>query len=122
MSLIYITMQTVHGASGFKGPSTYESLRQSNCTSCLVKEDLSNYWFPKLYFHDRAKNKFEEVNNGGLLVYYQNRGDLDVSNGGPGIVAFPPGLKMISGSPMRRSHKCLSIFLAHYRRVLMLYS
>lgn len=111
MSLTYIAIQTVHGASGFKGPSTYESLRQSNCTSCLVKEDLSNYWFPKLYFHDRAANKFEEVNNGGLLIYYQNRGDEDVSNGGPGIVAFPPGLKMISGSPMRRSHKYISKLL-----------
>lgn len=41
----------------------------------------------------------------GLLVYYENRGSGDVSNGGPGLEAFPPGLKMISGDPTRRSRK-----------------
>ncbi|EPQ54999.1 hypothetical protein GLOTRDRAFT_105878 [Gloeophyllum trabeum ATCC 11539] len=45
------------------------------------------------------------VNNGGLLVYYQNRGDLDKKNGGPGLKAFPPGLRMITGDPRRRSKK-----------------
>lgn len=39
----------------------------------------------------------------GLLVYYENRGDLDVSNGGPGLKAFPPGFRMISGSAASRS-------------------
>jgi len=71
----------------------------------LVKQDLSNYWFPKLYFHDRSANTFEEVPNGGLLVYYQNRGTMDVANGGTGLKAFPPGLKMVSGNPRRRGTK-----------------
>lgn len=97
--------QTVHGASGFAADATFDSLRESDCTSCKVTEDLSNYWFPKLYFHDRAADTFEEVSNGGLLIYYQNRGNEDVKNGGPGIKAFPPGLKMISGNPMRRTNK-----------------
>jgi hypothetical protein len=58
--------------------------------------------FPKLYFQDPKTKLFEAVPNGGthslvanlacpcsipigLLVYYQNRGDGDVSNGGPGL-------------------------------------
>jgi hypothetical protein len=45
----------------------------------------------------------------GLLVYYQNRGDGDVQNGGSGLKAFPAGFKMIGGSPIRRSRKFVLI-------------
>jgi hypothetical protein len=54
--------------------------------ACQIAEHRAgNYWFPKLYFHDPKTGLFEEVPNGGLLVYYENRGQLDKSNGGPGI-------------------------------------
>ncbi|KAJ7678764.1 hypothetical protein B0H17DRAFT_944121 [Mycena rosella] len=95
-------VHTIHGASNFNPTYNYDNLRASNCTNCL---DLSNYWFPKLYFQDPKTKLFEPVNNGGLLVYYQNRGDGDKSNGGPGLKAFPPGLRMITGDPRRRSKK-----------------
>ncbi|KAG6847810.1 hypothetical protein H0H93_005878 [Arthromyces matolae] len=99
-------VHTIHGASkvDFAYNSTYETLRASSCTSCLVTQDKSNYWFPKLYFQDPSTKLFEAVPNGGLLVYYQNRGDGDVRNGGPGIKAFPPGFKMMTGNPTARSH------------------
>jgi len=96
-------VHTIHGASNFATNSSFTTLRSSKCTSCEVNQDLSNYWFPKLYFHDPATGLFEEVSNGGLLIYYQNRGDQDVSNGGPGLKAFPAGFKMISGSATARS-------------------
>ncbi|GLB38516.1 putative protein with domain of unknown function (DUF1996) [Lyophyllum shimeji] len=98
-------VHTVHGASNFACNSTYDTLRASQCTSCLVKQDLSNYWFPRLYFQDPKTKLFEPVSNGGLLVYYQNRGDGDVRNGGKGLKAFPPGFKMLSGNPRARSKK-----------------
>ncbi|KAF8154801.1 hypothetical protein B0H34DRAFT_661187 [Crassisporium funariophilum] len=119
-------VHTVHGASNFASNSSYDSLRASSCTNCLVSQDLSNYWFPKLYFQDPKNKSFEAVPNGGkpdssnpqrhidnlfdesftgLLVYYQNRGSGDASNGGAGLKAFPPGLKMISGNPAARSRK-----------------
>lgn len=41
--------------------------------------------------------------NGGLLVYYENRGNGDPSNGGPGLTAFPKGFKMLSGNAAKRS-------------------
>lgn len=98
-------VHTVHGAKNFRGNSTYDVLRASSCTSCLVTQDLSNYWFPKLYFRDPKTKLYEPVDNGGLLVYYQNRGDGDVVNGGAGLKAFPAGLKMIAGNALSRSKK-----------------
>ncbi|KAG8745918.1 hypothetical protein FRC10_006722 [Ceratobasidium sp. 414] len=90
---------------GFRSNSTFDSLRAASCTNCLIKQDLSNYWYPKLYFRDPKTKKFEAVPNGGLLVYYQNRGTQDKINGGPGLKAFPPGFKMITGNPYSRSKK-----------------
>ncbi|KAJ7240636.1 hypothetical protein B0H12DRAFT_51867 [Mycena haematopus] len=95
-------VHTIHGASNFGPTYNYNTLRASKCTNCEVEQDLSNYWFPKLYFQDPKTKLFEPVDNGGLLVYYQNRGDGDVSNGGSGLKAFPPGFKMLSGDPTRR--------------------
>ncbi|KAF8178495.1 hypothetical protein BJ912DRAFT_665000 [Pholiota molesta] len=98
-------VHTVHGGNKFASNSTYDIMRTSSCSNCLVAQDASNYWFPKLYLKDPKTGLFEPVPDGGLLVYYQNRGNSDVSNGGPGLKAFPPGLKMISGNPARRSRK-----------------
>ncbi|KAK0199439.1 hypothetical protein DFS33DRAFT_233960 [Desarmillaria ectypa] len=98
-------VHTVHGGSNFGPSSTYQTMRQSQCTSCQVGQDLSNYWFPKLYFRDPKTGLFESVANGGLLIYYQNRGTMDVANGGPGLKAFPEGFRMITGDPRKRSFK-----------------
>ncbi|KAJ7800475.1 hypothetical protein B0H14DRAFT_3113904 [Mycena olivaceomarginata] len=98
-------VHTIHGASNFNPNYSFDNLRASNCTNCVVAQDLSNYWFPKLYFQDPKTKLFEPVPNGGLLVYYQNRGNGDKSNGGPGIKAFPPGLRMLTGDAKRRSKR-----------------
>lgn len=82
---------------------TYNTARQSTCTSCEVAQDLSNYWTPTLYFKDPTTGQFEKVPNGGLLIYYQNRGSGDVANGGKGLKAFPAGFRMITGDPKKRS-------------------
>ncbi|KAF9053089.1 hypothetical protein BJ165DRAFT_1570503 [Panaeolus papilionaceus] len=98
-------VHTVHGGSKFRADSTYDTLRSSSCTSCLIAQDKSAYYFPKLYFRDPQTLKYEPVPNGNLLVYYLNRGSADVANGGSGLKAFPPGLKMMSGNPNRRTKK-----------------
>ncbi|EIW82574.1 hypothetical protein CONPUDRAFT_120670 [Coniophora puteana RWD-64-598 SS2] len=97
-------VHTVHGSSGFSATSNTTDLRAGSCTSCEVSpQDMSAYWFPKLYFKDPADGHFEEVPNGGLLVYYLQRGDQEKINGGPGLTAFPPGFRMISGDVTSRS-------------------
>ncbi|PPQ96696.1 hypothetical protein CVT26_010248 [Gymnopilus dilepis] len=110
-------VHTIHGGNMFASNSTYDTLRTSTCTNCLVSQLLpyeDQCWcslrnllsgFPKLYFQDPRNKSFTPVPDGGLLVYYENRGGNDTSNGGTGLKAFPPGFKMISGSPTRRSRK-----------------
>lgn len=46
---------------------------------------------------------FTKVPNGGLLAYYENRGNGDTSNGGAGLTAFPPGFRMLSGNAAKRA-------------------
>ncbi|KAG6832002.1 hypothetical protein H0H92_006037 [Tricholoma furcatifolium] len=94
-------VHTVHGSSTPTTLSALPVVPRAKSRS----QDLSDYWFPKLYFQDPTTKLFEPVGNGGLLVYYQNRGNGDVSNGGSGLVAFPPGFKMVSGDPTSRSQK-----------------
>ncbi|KAH7107474.1 hypothetical protein BKA62DRAFT_683507 [Auriculariales sp. MPI-PUGE-AT-0066] len=91
-------MHTIHGGNAFALNYTYEQARQSSCTSCQVTTDLSNYWHPQLWFHDKKADTFEPVPNGGLLIYYQQRGD-DKAN----IKAFPAGFRMLTGNPAKRS-------------------
>ncbi|KAG8924241.1 hypothetical protein FRC01_011740 [Tulasnella sp. 417] len=98
-------LHSIHGGSNFSKDMTYNTARQSSCTSCAIAQDLSNYWTPTLYFKDPNTGQFEKVPNGGLLVYYQNRGSADASNGGKGLKAFPAGFRMISGDPRKRSKK-----------------
>ncbi|KAG8990883.1 hypothetical protein FRB90_001582 [Tulasnella sp. 427] len=98
-------LDSIHGGNNFFMNMTYNTLRQSTCTSCQVAQDLSNYWTPTLYFKDPTTGQFEKVPSGGLLVYYQNRGSADVANGGKGLTAFPAGFRMITGDPRKRSKK-----------------
>lgn len=66
-------------AFDMKKNMTFEQARASTCSSCTIKQDLSNYWTPKLYYH--AENgSFISVPmvgdnnkdlNGGMVVYYQ---------------------------------------------------
>lgn len=49
--------------------NTVASLLGGSCTSCGVKQDMSNYWHPMLYFK-HASGDFEPVKqSGGMLVY-----------------------------------------------------
>jgi len=69
----------IAGGNGFNVTMDYEQARASTCSSCPIKEDLSAYWTPKLYYH--AENgSFISVPmngdnsadlNGGMTVYYQ---------------------------------------------------
>lgn len=55
----------------------YASTQSSTCSSCPIKQDLSNYWTPKLYYQS-AEGTFIDVPQagdgegvyGGMTVYY----------------------------------------------------
>ena len=99
----------VYGGQNF-GPSTatttpleqYNYLAKSNCTTCSISKDLSNYWVPDLYYQ-WPNGSFQLVPNAGLTIYYLSRsGSGNQSN--PTFTAFPEGLRMLAGSPLRRSY------------------
>lgn len=72
-------VHTVSGGSGFGFNTTYDQQRESACSSCPIKADLSAYWTPKMYF--QGPNGFQDVpqagegdgRTGGMTVYYEQR-------------------------------------------------
>jgi hypothetical protein len=65
-------------------PFTIDPPAQSSCTSCLYKEDTSNYWTASIYFRSPENGTFKRVpqkangrlngtlleQDGGLTIYY----------------------------------------------------
>ncbi|KAF2085078.1 WSC-domain-containing protein [Saccharata proteae CBS 121410] len=97
----------IAGGNGFNFTIDYAAARASTCSSCAIKEDLSNYWTPKMYYH--AKNGSfitvpiegddNEGNMGGMAIYYLHRPGPDNDP----IVPFPKGFRMIAGNAMKRA-------------------
>ncbi|THX42582.1 WSC-domain-containing protein [Aureobasidium pullulans] len=77
--------------------ATFDSLYNSECTSCEVSEDKSAYWTPNLYYQ-HANGSFEEVPHDGSVIYYLARGQ-----NANDIVSFPKGFQMLSGNKALRA-------------------
>ncbi|KAG4420538.1 hypothetical protein IFR04_006358 [Cadophora malorum] len=78
----------------------------ATCTSCFFSEDFSNYWTAVMYFKARNgtykrvpiyANAQLEGSTDGMTIYYTQK-DFN-SNGNKKITAFPPGFRMVVGSP-----------------------
>ncbi|KJZ74487.1 hypothetical protein HIM_06083 [Hirsutella minnesotensis 3608] len=90
-------VHSIHGSSGFSDNSSCSDLQAGECTSCRVKQDMSSYWHPSLYFKDADTGRFEVVEQvGGMLAYYLLYGQ--------NIKAFPDGFRMLSGDVDRREY------------------
>jgi hypothetical protein len=68
---------TIVGGNGFGFTMDYDQARSSECSSCPIKQDLSNYWTPKLYYHAQNGSLISvpqagdgNGNQGGMTVYY----------------------------------------------------
>ncbi|KAH0113179.1 WSC-domain-containing protein, partial [Aureobasidium melanogenum] len=98
---------TISGGNGFKFDMDYADARSSDCSSCPIKADLSNYWTPLLYFQHQ-NGTFESVHQsgdgegvyGGMTVYYLQRGGPNNDE----LKAFPEGFRMVAGNPFKRNH------------------
>lgn len=88
---------TVFGGSGFGPDATGESLSQSKCTNAKLTGDKSNYWVPRVYFHDEANDTFEPVPVFYTNVYYF----FDATD--DDIKAFPRGLSILAGDTSTRT-------------------
>ncbi|KAL1302581.1 hypothetical protein AAFC00_002959 [Neodothiora populina] len=89
---------TIVGASNIGVNSTYESLYNSECTSCEIGKDKSSYWTPNLYY-EYANGSFFEVPHDGSVVYYTTRGPNEND-----LTVFPQGFRMVSGNKSNRSY------------------
>ena len=71
-------VHVIAGGNGFDFTLDYDTARASSCSTCNIKEDLSNYWTPKMYY--KAQNGSfisvpidgddSEGNMGGMAIYY----------------------------------------------------
>lgn len=94
-------VHAVRGASNINYTTTYEDLRASECTSCQVCQDLSAYWVPAMYWHDKTTGLFTSIEQyGGMLAYYIQRYGYT----GEQLYAFPNGFRMLAGNPNVRSN------------------
>lgn len=99
-------VHTIAGGNGFGFDMTYEQTQTSTCSSCPIKQDLSNYWTPKLYYQ-YENGSFEivpQVGDGigvqaGMNVYYLQRGGPN----NDALQAFPEGFRMVAGDPFKRN-------------------
>ncbi|KAJ6441360.1 pantothenate transporter liz1 [Purpureocillium lavendulum] len=100
-------VHAVVGGTAFKLEMTNEEARNSKSTTCNKMLDKSNYWQPQLYHQDRD-GKFELIKLLGINAYYIDRtcnyepGRQDCS-GTKGAIAPPAGLRMVVGSPVRKT-------------------
>lgn len=95
-------VHTIVGASNFDKTVTDDLQQASSCTTAKISIDKSMYWAPSLYSYSAANSSFLAVPITSANTYYLKR-----SNKQP--VAFPYGLRMLSGDPKRRSYNASSI-------------
>ncbi|TGZ76601.1 hypothetical protein EX30DRAFT_289100, partial [Ascodesmis nigricans] len=88
----------VHGGNNFALMANNQDLRDSECTSCMVKGDNSAYWYPQLYWQDNEGKLTLVESSGGALIYYLLRPEDGVS-----VKPFPENFRMIAGDGTLRS-------------------
>ncbi|KAF8267410.1 hypothetical protein EI94DRAFT_1700988 [Lactarius quietus] len=89
---------TMMGSNAIGYNTQFQDLRNSHCTTCGVSADKSVYWVPEMYYQYK-NGSFQRVDHGGMEVYYLQRNGPNET-----VVAFPDGLRMLTGDPYSRSN------------------
>jgi hypothetical protein len=91
----------ITGGSAFAPVMGYNDTQASDCTSCMVNGDFSNYWVPGMY-HDNGDGTYDSVaQHGSASMYYLN--EKTRLGSGEKMESFPVGLRMLAGTPEKRS-------------------
>jgi hypothetical protein len=64
-------VHTIMGGSGFGFTMDYAQARASACSTCMVTQDMSNYWVPNLYYHAPNGSFISVEQIGGATIYYE---------------------------------------------------
>jgi len=92
-----------HGANTAMNKYDPAHQAKATCTTIEVQDDLSSYWYPQLYYQ-HTNGSFSAIRTYANMYYIQRP-----SFTGEKLVAFPIGLKMIAGSPMRRTYNASNV-------------
>ena len=97
---------TIAGGNAFNFTMDYADTQTSECSSCPIKQDLSNYWTPSLYYMSQNGSYISVPQAGdgsgvlgGMTVYYLQRGGPNNDN----VTAYPEGFRMLAGNPLLRN-------------------
>ncbi|THH01298.1 hypothetical protein EW026_g1367 [Hermanssonia centrifuga] len=90
-------VHSIIGGSRFSPTYNFEDLTQSLCSTGAVQQDLSNYWAPQLYYYDQNQGTYTPISAFFDIYYFSRPGPKNEY-----INAFPTGLRMVAGSPLRR--------------------
>ncbi|KZF23573.1 putative WSC domain protein [Xylona heveae TC161] len=93
-------VHTIMGGNGFGFDMTYQQARNSQCSSCPITKDMSNYWVPTLYYHAQNGSFISVPQVGGATVYYEQRGGPNNDQ----LLAFPEGFRMLAGNPFLHTY------------------
>ncbi|KAL4253019.1 hypothetical protein ABKN59_002192 [Abortiporus biennis] len=96
-------VHSVVGGSRFQATYDYNDLIKSQCSTIPVQPDKSNYWAPQLYYHDPSKGTYTLIPTSFNIYYLMRPGPKNEK-----INAFPTGLRMIAGDPLRRVNNASS--------------
>ncbi|KAK0707875.1 hypothetical protein B0H67DRAFT_603039 [Lasiosphaeris hirsuta] len=102
-------LHTIMGGDAFDLAMDYRKTQTSDCTTCGVTKDLSNYWVPTVYFHAENGSFISVEQVGGINVYYQERMDWTEYCAGKTLQPFPKEFRMIAGDRLRRSFSRTSL-------------
>lgn len=93
-------VHNIFGASSFSPTFDFAASQKAKCNTHGVKADMSNYWYPALYFKDKSTGDYTMVPT-QLETYYH----FDPING-KARTAFPPGFKMLGGKLCEQHYEC----------------
>ncbi|WOO80345.1 uncharacterized protein LOC62_03G003862 [Vanrija pseudolonga] len=88
---------TISGASNFRSVlNTPEEQQNAVCSTAPIQADKSNYWSPQIFFINKD-NEYEHLSPGSRVYYFAPENSI----------AFPKGMRMISGIANERNPSAL---------------
>ncbi|KAF1822422.1 uncharacterized protein K489DRAFT_381181 [Dissoconium aciculare CBS 342.82] len=113
----------IFGASNSGPGMTFDSLRESDCTTVGSAEgdgnadDMSSYWHPSLYMEAKDGSGYFRIPTSGHKLYYRDVGNAQDQKVNP--FEFPPGFRMIAGQQTLRApnedvkHRAITQWICH---------
>ncbi|KAI4210106.1 MAG: hypothetical protein LQ351_007008 [Letrouitia transgressa] len=94
-------VHSIIGGNAFAATMDYEKTQTSTCTNIPLKDDLSNYWMPTVYFHSKNGSFIRVPEKPFHKLYYKFGNSGNQRN--PDVVEFPKGFRMMTGTSSLRS-------------------